>query len=62
MVLVVLGVPGRQVCTEMPSRSQARTKVSDTKTRPWSMTIWSGTITGRAAASRMRVSMSTSRA
>ncbi len=45
----------------MPSRSQARTKVSETNTLPWSMTTWSGTITGRAAASRMRASIATSR-
>jgi len=34
---------------------------SETNTLPWSMTTWSGTITGRAAASRMRASIATSR-
>ena len=46
----------------MPSRSQARVKVSETNTFPPSMTMVSGTITGLAAASSIRVSMSTSRA
>ena len=57
-----VGVPGRAGCTEMPSRAQARVNVSDTNTLPWSITIVSGTITGRAAASSIRASMSSSRA
>ena len=36
-------------------------KLSETNTDPWSMTIVSGTITGRAAARRSRSSMPSSR-
>jgi hypothetical protein len=57
-----VGVPGRQFCTETPSRAQARVNVSDTNTFPPSMTMVSGTITGLAAANAIRASTSTSRA
>jgi hypothetical protein len=57
-----IGVPGRQFCTEMPNQAQARVKVSETNTFPPSITTVSGTITGLAAASSIRVSTSTRRA
>ena len=41
-------------------RHEAR-KLSETNTDPWSMTMVSGTITGRAAACRSRSSMPSSR-
>ncbi|MEV7037585.1 hypothetical protein [Amycolatopsis sp. NPDC051061] len=56
-----VGVSLRAAWIEMPSRSQARLKVSETNTFPWSMATCSGTMTGRAAASRIRASMLTSR-
>ena len=46
----------------MPSRAQARVNTSEMNTFPPSITIVSGTITGRAAASSIRASMSSSRA
>jgi hypothetical protein len=46
----------------MPSRSHARVNVSETNTFPPSITIVSGTITGRAATVCIRASMSSSRA
>jgi hypothetical protein len=55
-------VPGRAGWIEMPRLLQARVNVSETNTLPWSMTMVSGTMTGLAAASCIRVSRSTSRA
>jgi hypothetical protein len=57
-----VGVRIRAGCTETPSRSHARVNVSEMNTFPPSITMVSGTITGRAAASSIRASMSTSRA
>ncbi|WP_222708270.1 hypothetical protein [Streptomyces sp. PBH53] len=60
-IALSVGVRGRARCTEMPSRSQARTKVSEMNTFPPSMTTVSGTITGFAATCSIRVSTSSSR-
>jgi hypothetical protein len=46
----------------MPSRSQARVNTSEMNTFPPSITIVSGTITGRAATACIRASISSSRA
>ena len=45
----------------IPRCRQEERKLSETNTDPWSMTMVSGTITGRAAACRSRSSMLSSR-
>ena len=45
----------------IPRCRQESRKLADTNTAPWSMTIVSGTITGRAAACSSRSSMPSSR-
>ena len=54
-IALSVGVRGRARWIETPSRSHARVKVSDTNTFPPSITIVSGTMTGRATASSIRV-------
>jgi hypothetical protein len=56
-----VGVRGRARCTEIPNRSHARVNTSETNTFPPSITILSGTITGRAAANSIRASISNRR-
>ena len=57
-----MGCAGRARCTDTPNQSHARVNVSEMNTFPPSITIVSGTITGLAAASSIRASMSSSRA